>query len=75
MSEFTGDINFGDIRAISEAWKLFCGGRDRNRRTAVVSRDRYAPLCIRAIALCFVGRGLAVFRSLEEARRWLDEPA
>lgn len=72
MREFTGDFGFDDIRALSEAWKLFCGGRDRSRRTAVVSFDRFAPLDLKAIALCFAGRELMVFRSMDEARHWLD---
>jgi hypothetical protein len=72
MREFSGDLPFDDIRALAEAWRLFCGGADLGRRTAVVSRDRFAPLYIRAIALCFAGRELAVFRTLEEAECWLD---
>ncbi len=72
MTTFTGDFGFDDIRTLSEAWKLFCSGADRGRRTAVVSQDRFAPMYIKAIALCFSGRHLAVFRSLGEARRWLD---
>jgi hypothetical protein len=72
MREFTGALGFDDIRTLSEAWKLFCGGRDRSRRTAVVSLDRYAPLYLKAIALCFAGRELAVFRSMDAAQLWLD---
>lgn len=72
MREFTGDFGFDDIRVLSEAWKLFCGGRDRCRRTALVSLDRYAPMYLKAIALCFAERELAVFRSMDEAQLWLD---
>ena len=72
MREFTGNIDFDDIRALADAWRLFCGRPDLGKRTAVVSRDRFAPLYIKAIALCFTGRELVVFRTLEEAQRWLD---
>lgn len=72
MREFTGDFGFDDIRALSEAWNLFCRGRDRSRRTAVVSLDRYAPLYLKAIALCFADRELSVFRSMDAAQLWLD---
>lgn len=71
MSEFSGDLGFDDIRVLSEAWKLFCAGGDRGRRTAIISYDRFAPLYLKAIALCFTGRELAVFRSVHEAECWL----
>jgi hypothetical protein len=70
--EFTGNIDFDDIRALANAWRQFCGGPDLGRRTAVVSHDRFAPLYVKAIGLCFAGRELAVFRTLEEAHSWLD---
>lgn len=72
MREFNGNIGFDAIRSIAEAWRMFCGDSDVGRRTAVVSLDRFAPLYLRAIALCFEGRELAAFRSLNEAERWLD---
>lgn len=72
MLGFTGDLPFDDIRALSDAWRLFCAGGDQGRRTAIVSMDRFAPLYLNAIALCFQGRELAVFRTIEQAQRWLD---
>lgn len=72
MREFTGNIGFDDIRALSEAWRLFCGGPELARRTAVVSLDRFAPIYLKAIQLCFAGRALAVFRTLEDAQRWIN---
>ena len=72
MRAFTGNISFDDIKAISEAWRLFCGGSDRNRRTAVVSHDRFAPLLVRAIEFCFATRELAVLTELQDAEAWLE---
>jgi hypothetical protein len=71
MLGFSGQISFDDISAIADAWRLFCQGGDRGRRTAVVSNDPFAPLYIKAIALCFSGRDLAVFRTMDDAERWL----
>jgi hypothetical protein len=73
MQEFAGNIDFDDIRALADAWRLFCRGPDLGKRTAVVSHDRFAPLYLKAIALRFPGRELAAFRTLEDAQRWLDQ--
>jgi len=75
MRCFTGDIGFDDISAVADAWRLFCGGKDRGRRTAIVSRDRFASLLVQAIALRFGGRELAVFHTIDEAAAWLDRTA
>ena len=69
---FTGNFGFDDIRTLSEAWRLFCRGADLGRRTAVLSFDRFAPIYLKAIHFCFAGRALAVFRSLDDAQRWID---
>jgi len=74
MLGFSGHVSFDDIGAIADGWRRFNGGNDRGRRTAVVSDDPFAPVYIKAIALCFGGRELAVFRTLDEAERWLKSP-
>jgi hypothetical protein len=37
----------------------------------VVSNDPFAPVYMKAIALSFSGRDLAVFRTMDDAERWL----
>jgi hypothetical protein len=74
MLVFSGHISFDDISAIADAWRIFTQGSDRGRRTAVVSNDPFAPVYIKAISLCFSGRSLAVFRTMDDAGRWLESP-
>jgi len=72
MTRFDGDLGYDDLRQIAVAWQAFCGGRDGGAYTAVASRDPFAWLYVKAIALNFPTRKFGVFRSVDAALRWIE---
>jgi hypothetical protein len=72
MRAFVGDLTYYDLVAIAKRWREVARERDAGRGIAIVTRDRFAGLMLKVVALLFTTRRFALFNDMDDALRWID---
>ncbi len=70
-----GAITWDAVTEIANKWHAFAGAADIGRRTAVVVRNALWETIVSVIAMRFPRRRFDAFRTIDDARRWLEAPA
>lgn len=72
LSRDHGAISWDAVAEIADKWHAFVGPEDTGRQTALVVRDALWETIVNIIATRFPHRRFDAFRTVEDARRWIE---
>jgi len=74
--ELTGDggWSWSALREVARRWREFACGRDRGRRTAIVTVDNWVATLASIFAMDYRGRRTRFFRDPADAHDWILRP-